>query len=309
VNMRVPRIGLSIPGTAPDARPTTTVDFARRAEAAGAHSVWATERIVDATPDVFVTLGAIAASTSQVLIGTCVVLGVLRPPLLLAKAATSVDVLSGGRLILGLGVGRRVDDFAATEVPLHERGSRMNETVDICKLAWSGAPVKYAGRHHSIDIGPMRQMPVQRPHPPVWFGGGADAVLRRTARIGQGFIASTSSGVDGFRSQLAKIHQYCVEIGRDPAEITPAALAYASVATDRETAREAMRQHLLRSFGPERLNRGLGPLVGTPDDVVRGANAYFEAGADLLIISSVSAEPRHLDLVCDEVLPKLRGGI
>jgi probable F420-dependent oxidoreductase len=307
--MRVPRIGLSIPGTAPDARPTTTVDFARRAEAAGAHSVWATERIVDATPDVFVTLGAIAASTSQVLIGTCVVLGVLRPPLLLAKAATSVDVLSGGRLILGLGVGRRVDDFAATEVPLHERGSRMNETVDICKLAWSGAPVKYAGRHHSIDIGPMRQMPVQRPHPPVWFGGGADAVLRRTARIGQGFIASTSSGVDGFRSQLAKIHQYCVEIGRDPAEITPAALAYASVATDRETAREAMRQHLLRSFGPERLNRGLGPLVGTPDDVVRGANAYFEAGADLLIISSVSAEPRHLDLVCDEVLPKLRGGI
>jgi probable F420-dependent oxidoreductase len=307
--MRVPRIGLSIPGTAPDARPTTTVDFARRAEAAGAHSVWATERIVDATPDVFVTLGAIAASTSQVLIGTCVVLGVLRPPLLLAKAATSVDVLSGGRLILGLGVGRRADDFAATEVPLHERGSRMNETVDICKLAWSGAPVKYAGRHHSIDIGPMRQMPVQRPHPPVWFGGGADAVLRRTARIGQGFIASTSSGVDGFRSQLAKIHQYCVEIGRDPAEITPAALAYASVATDRETAREAMRQHLLRSFGPERLNRGLGPLVGTPDAVVRGANAYFEAGADLLIISSVSAEPRHLDLVCDEVLPKLRGGI
>jgi probable F420-dependent oxidoreductase len=303
----MPLIGLSIPGTAPDRRPTTVVDFARRAEAAGAHSVWATERIVDSTPDVFVTLGAIAATTSRVLIGTSVALGVLRPPILLAKAATSVDVLSAGRLILGLGVGSRAADFAATEVPLRERGSRMDETVEICKLAWSGAPVKFSGRHHTIDIGPMRQLPTQRPHPPVWFGGGADAVLRRTAKVGQGFIASTSSGVAGFCSQWARIRQYCAEAGRDPSEVTPAALAYASVATDQETAREGMRQHLLRSFGPARLDRGLGPLVGTPEDLVRGANEYFAAGVEVLIVSSVSADPRHLDLLCDGVLPRLIG--
>src|SRR5947209_7379664 len=118
----MPHIGLSIPGTAPDRTGRTTIDFARRAEQSGAHSVWVTERILDSTPDVFVTLGAVAASTSRVLIGTSVVLGVLHPPILLAKATTAVDTLSGGRFILGLGVGSRTEDFAAVEVPIKQRG-------------------------------------------------------------------------------------------------------------------------------------------------------------------------------------------
>ena len=304
----MPHIGLSIPGTAPDRTPATTVDFARRAEQAGVHSVWATDRIVDSTPDVFVTLGAIAASTARVLIGSSVILGVLRPPLLVAKAAATLDRMSGGRLILGLGVGSRPEDFVATEIPIRQRGARMDELVEICKLAWSGAPVKYAGRHHTIDIGPMRELPVQQPHPPVWFGGSADAVLRRTARVGQGYIASTSSGPSGFRAAWAAIGKYCAEAERDLSEITPAALAYASVADDREQAREAMRAHLLRSFGPARLERGLGPLVGTPEDLVRGAHEYFEAGVEVLILGSVSAAPGHLDMLCERVLPKMGRG-
>jgi len=301
----MPYIGLSIPGTAPDRTSSTTIDFARRAEQAGVHSVWATDRIVDNTPDVFVTLGAVAATTSRVLIGTTVVLGVLRPPLLVAKAATTLDVLSGGRLILGLGVGSRPEDFAATEVPIQQRGARMDELVDICKLAWSGAPVKYHGKHHTIDIGPMRELPIQQPHPPVWFGGGAEAVLRRTARVGQGYIASTSSGPAGFRTAWASIGRYCADSGRALADITPAALAYASVAADREQAQQAMREHLLRSFGPARLARGLGPMVGTPEDLLRGAREYFDAGVEVLILGSVSADPRHLDMLCERVVPEI----
>jgi probable F420-dependent oxidoreductase len=302
----MPHVGLSIPGTAPDRTARTTIEFAQRAEAAGVHSVWATERILDSTPDVFVTLGVVAASTSRVLIGTSVVLGVLHPPVLLAKSSTTVDVISGGRLILGLGVGSRTEDFAALEIPLRQRGRRMDETIEVCKQAWSGAPISFNGRYYHINCPPMRELPVQRPHPPLWFGGGADAVLRRTARAGQGFIASTSSGVAGFKSQWTRIREYCSELGRDPSEITPAALAYASVAPDAEQAREAMRQHLIRAFGPARLERGLGPLVGTPDDLVRGALDYFAAGVEVLIVSSVSADPRHLDLLCNDVLPKLR---
>jgi alkanesulfonate monooxygenase SsuD/methylene tetrahydromethanopterin reductase-like flavin-dependent oxidoreductase (luciferase family) len=143
----MPHIGLSIPGTAPDRTPTTTVDFARRAEQAGVHSVWATDRIVDSTPDVFVTLGAIAATTSRVLIGSSVILGVLRPPLLVAKAAATIDRLSGGRLILGLGVGSRPEDFAATEVPIRQRGARMDELVEHLHAgcAHSGQPAWNAG--------------------------------------------------------------------------------------------------------------------------------------------------------------------
>jgi alkanesulfonate monooxygenase SsuD/methylene tetrahydromethanopterin reductase-like flavin-dependent oxidoreductase (luciferase family) len=153
----------------------------------------------------------------------------------------------------------------------------------------------------------MRELPVQRPHPPLWFGGGADAVLRRVAHVGTGFIASTSAGPKGFREKWARINRLCDERERNIAEITPAALCYASVASNRADADEMMRQHLLRSFGPARLERGLGPLVGTPNDLVRGAQQYFDAGVEVLIISSVSADPRHLDLLCERVLPELGG--
>jgi alkanesulfonate monooxygenase SsuD/methylene tetrahydromethanopterin reductase-like flavin-dependent oxidoreductase (luciferase family) len=154
----------------------------------------------------------------------------------------------------------------------------------------------------------MRQLPVQQPHPPIWFGGSAEAVLRRTARVGQGYIASTSAGPNGFRSAWAAIGRYCQEAGRDASEIMPAALAYASVAADPERARDAMREHLLRSFGPARLEHGLGPLVGTPDDLIRGAHEYFDAGVEVLILGSVSADPRHLDMLCERVLPEIGRG-
>src|SRR5215207_1855165 len=99
---------------ATDTSSATLAEFARRAEAAGAHSVWVTDRIMDRTPDAFVMLGALAAVTSRVRVGTSVLLGSLRPPMLVAKATASIDWLSGGRLILGLGVGSRAEDFAAT---------------------------------------------------------------------------------------------------------------------------------------------------------------------------------------------------
>src|SRR3954470_5329763 len=105
----MPAIGYMVPSIVPDAGPTATVDFARRAEAIGAHSVWAPDRLVYTSPDIFVTLGALAAATTRVKIGSAVVLGVLRPPLLVAKAAATINDLSGGRLQLGLGVGSRVE--------------------------------------------------------------------------------------------------------------------------------------------------------------------------------------------------------
>jgi probable F420-dependent oxidoreductase len=300
----MPHIAFTIPGTTADASADTPVEFARRAEAVGAHSVWVTERLMDRTPDAFVTLGAIAATTSRVKIGTCVLLGVLRPPLLVAKAVATIDSLSGGRFILGLGVGSRAEDFDAAGVPIKQRGGRMDELLALLEVAWSGQAVKFQGRYHSYDLGPMRSQPVQKPRPPVWFGGGADAVLRRTARVGDGFIASSSSGPDGFRARWQQIQQYAREAGRDPTSITPAALVNFSVSTDGEHARDAMGEHLTRSFNAARAQQ-LGPMSGTPDEVVRGAREYFDAGVELLICQSISADLAHLELFCESVVPRL----
>jgi probable F420-dependent oxidoreductase len=297
----VPHIGITLPGSTADAASPTALAFARRAEAAGVHSVWATDRLMFRTPDPFVTLGAVAAVTSRVRLGTSVLLGVLRPPLLLAKAAASLDDLSGGRLILGLGVGSRAEDFAAAGVPLEERGRRMRELVPLLRTAWSGQPIVSAGQ----QLGRMGLLPPQGGSLPIWFGGGAEAVLRRVARLGDGFIGSTSSGVDGFRARWARIRAYAEAAGRDPAAITPAALIHFSLDADRERARDAMRDYLVRAYGPSRVQRGLGVMVGTADDLVAGANAYFEAGVEVLILTSITARPEHLDRFLEEVLPRL----
>jgi probable F420-dependent oxidoreductase len=250
-------------------------------------------------------LGALASLTSRVWIGTAVLLGSLRPPLLVAKAAASVDWLSGGRLILGLGVGSRPEDFAATETPIKQRGARMDELVQLLRPAWSGEPIVHHGRHHAFQLGAMRQLPTQRPGPPLWFGGRADAVFRRVALVGDGYIASTSSGVSGFSSGWRTIRAYAEEAGRDPSTITPAALIHFSLDSDRSRAEAAMREYLTQSYGPARA-ADLGNMVGTADDLRRGAEEYFAAGVEVLILSSVSADVAHLERFCDQVLPKLR---
>lgn len=295
------RLGLTIPGTSPDADPATPLAFARRAEQAHLHSVWVTDRIVDRTPDPLVTLGAVAAVTSDVHLGTCVLLGALRKPLVLAKAVATLDVLAQGRVILGLGAGSRAEDFAAAEVPMRERGRRTDDLVALARLAWSGQPVEYGAFH----LGPMRLLPPQGAHLPIWFGGSADAVLRRVARVGDGFIGSTSGGVEGFRANWATIRGYAEQAGRDSASITPAALIHFSLDTDRERARAAMRAYLTGSYGPRRVEQGLGVMVGTPEDLIAGAQAYFEAGVELLILTSITARLEHLDGLLSDVVPRL----
>jgi probable F420-dependent oxidoreductase len=301
----VPRVGLTIAAASAEATGDTPLAFARRAEAAGLHSVWATDRILDRTPDPLVVLSAVAAITSRVRLGTAVLLGALRRPLLLAKAAATLDQLSNGRLILGLGAGSRPEDFAAADVPLRERGRRTADLPALLRMAWSGQPIDYQGRAFAYEVGPMGVLPPQGERLPIWFGGRADAVLQRVASVGDGFIGSTSGGVDGFRSNWATIRAYAEQAGRDPSSITPAALIHYSLDTDRERAREAMRTYLVRSYGPRRLEQGLGVMVGTPDDLVDGAQAYFDAGVDVLILTSITARLEHVDGLLEEVVPRL----
>jgi alkanesulfonate monooxygenase SsuD/methylene tetrahydromethanopterin reductase-like flavin-dependent oxidoreductase (luciferase family) len=151
----------------------------------------------------------------------------------------------------------------------------------------------------------MGLCPPQGSRLPIWFGGGADPVLRRVARVGDGFIGGTSGGVAGFRDRWATIRAYAEQGGRDPASITPAALIHFSLDTDRERAREAMRTYLVQSYGPRRLEQGLGVMVGTPDDLVNGANAYFEAGVEVLLLTSITARVEHLDGLLTDVVPRL----
>ncbi len=302
----MPAIGLFVPTAAPDARPDMIVPFGQRAEAAGLASVWLPDRPVFANPDPLVALGAVAAATSRVQLGTCVLLGTLRPPALLAKMVASLDALSGGRVILGLGVGSRADDFAAAGVPFAGRGARASELIEVLRLIWSGAPLRHAGRHYQLDVGPVGPRPAQPGGPPIWLGGSAPAALRRAGRLADGYIASSTSGPEGVRRAWQAVREAAAQAGHAPDTLTLAALVRASVDedADRALARAvANARHYRPNARDDPDPAAL--LLGPPAVCIERAHAYFAAGVDLLIVAPVTADLAHLDRLLGEVLTHL----
>lgn len=299
----MPQIGICIPTATPDVQPTTVLDFARRAEASGADSVWTIDRVVANNAEPLISLAAAPGATSRVRLGTAVLLAPLRKPVWLAKQVATLDQISGGRAILGLGVGNRQDDFAATGSEFERRGARTEETIDLLRVVWSGQPVKHEGQFFHMDVGPIGPRPTQGTVP-IWIGGSAEPVLRRVGRMADGFIGGSGAGPDGFRANWAKIRDHAQAAGRDAASITPGTLVYACVDDDRSRAESFALQYLAAYYGPRRTD--LTPfLLGPADECVRKAQAYFEAGVQTMIIASFTADLRYCDRLCEDVLPRL----
>lgn len=170
-------------------------DFARTAEAVGFDSVQVGDHIQWHAPIIesTVLLATFAAVTTRVRIASDVVILPLRDPVLIAKTVASLDVLSGGRMIFGVGVGGdHPGEYAAMRVPLAERGARANESLEIIRGLWTNERFSYAGRHYAVqDVG-IAPRPLQ-PLLPIWVGGTSDAALRRAARYGDGWICAFAS--------------------------------------------------------------------------------------------------------------------
>ncbi|HEX2056554.1 MAG TPA: LLM class flavin-dependent oxidoreductase, partial [Nitrospiraceae bacterium] len=149
-----------------------TLRECERAEAAGFDSIWLGEhhnnRVLYPAP--LVGLAAIASRTSAILLGTGVLLLPLHHPVTIAEEGAMVDVISGGRLILGVGAGYAPEEFAAFGSPLKERGSRLEESASLLQRLWTETNVSHHGRHYHVDNATVTPRPVQRPRPPIWFG-------------------------------------------------------------------------------------------------------------------------------------------
>lgn len=174
---------------------------AELAEATGVGSIWVSEHLVVADPrqppspmdpedpilDPVSTLAFLAGITSSVRLGTGIIVLPLRNPLILAKSLATVDVLSGGRLIIGIGVGYVEQEFAALGVPFADRGARLEEHLAAMRAIWTQRHPALAGRFVAFDRVQAYPHPLQAPHPPIVMGGSAPAVLRRTVREADGW--------------------------------------------------------------------------------------------------------------------------
>lgn len=171
-------------------------------------------------PDPLVALAAIGAVTHRIRLSTNVLIAGLRPPVLLAKMAATLDVLCGGRLDLGVGAGWLKEELEAHGVPLRRLASRMEDTVRACQALWRGGPASFRSETVTFTDMVCSPRPLQAGGPPVWFGGSAsEATARRVAHLGHGWSVIGGTPLEDIARGVSLIADACNEAGRDPAEI------------------------------------------------------------------------------------------
>jgi probable F420-dependent oxidoreductase len=301
----VANIGLAFVNPAPDITPDFAQRMARKTEEAGLHSFWINDRINYDNLEPLAVVSAAAAVTRRIKIGTSVLLVPLRSPVLLAKTLASIDFISGGRLILGAGLGNRRDDYDAVEIPFERRGARLAESIHLMKRLWREEKVSHSGNFFHVEDLSVGPRPVQ-PSIPIWLGGSADSVLRRTARLADGFMCG-SSGWQNFPALWEKIASNAAGIGRNPEQIEKAALNFMVIDENRERAIAAGEAYLLRYYGRISVDVGKNMVVGSPSACAERLAAMFDKGLQTVILGMIMPDLGQIDLLAGKVLPELYG--
>lgn len=296
--------GLCFLHSAPEVSPHFVSEMARKIEEAGLHSFWANDRIAYDNLEPVTAIMAAAAVTRRIKIGTSILLVALRHPVLMAKTLATVDFLSEGRLILGVGLGNRKNDYDAVGVPFEKRGTRTAEEIQLIKKVWRDKQVTHQGRFYhasNLTIGPG---PIQSPHPPVWIGGSAEAVLRRVARLGDGYLCGTSA-LQRFPELWEKICAYTAETGRDPAKIEKAGLTFIAIDDDKRRAVAACEAYLQRYYGKVSVDVEAQMVVGPGAACAERIATILKQGINTLILGLIIPDLRQIDLLSEKILPGL----
>ena len=295
--------------------PIGPVEFAEKLETWGYDCFWVPEVLTAPFMDPLVVLAAVAQRTRQIRLGTAVLVLPVRSPFHLAKAALSVDVLSNGRLILGIGVGGgNPKDFEVEGVVIQQRGRISTEKLDILRRLLSETNVSYQGRYHRFEEVTVGPVSVQKPHIPVWVGaswydGIADAVLRRTARYGDGFLIHDIS-VKDYQQVQSRINEYADSYDRDPGEIQWACNIWVCLGDSKEQALNTVTTEMERRSGvsPE-LQPEKSYALGPAKDCIETLQGYVDLGITHFVIfpmCSPDQAPDQFEVFAREVIPHFR---
>jgi probable F420-dependent oxidoreductase len=229
------KLGIALPLIDIQGDPATVRDFAQAAEAIGYHHLGAPDHVLgvnvasrpdwgarntskDFFHDPFVMFGFLSACTQKIGFSTQVLILPQRQTALVAKQVASLDVLSGGRFRFGVGVGWNPVEFVGLNENFGNRGKRSEEQVRVMKALWAEPHVNFKGEWHTIDDAGINPLPARRAVP-IWFGGHADATLRRTAKWGDGWIMLAHPKGDQAEAEFAKLRGYVKQAGRDPSAV------------------------------------------------------------------------------------------
>jgi len=255
----------------------------------------------------FVLFGFLAAATRRVGLVTGIVILPQRQTALVAKQAAAVDVLSGGRLRLGVGVGWNPVEFEALGEDFHTRGRRVEEQVQVMRALWTKELVTFTGAYHRIPDAGLNPLPVQRPIP-VWMGGESPVVLRRAARLADGWITlQTFRPGPAAQQTIDGLHAHVREAGRDPAKLTSTNQLAIYVGESRQQTAADMRQWLSTEWDTASWSESTieHAVHGSASECVEQLRAHVRTGVHRIILIPYRYQAEQVERIAKEVLPKL----
>lgn len=276
-----------------------------RAEELGFHGAWTQEQVLGSarTLSPLETLTYAAACTSRIRLGCAVFVTPLHNPLHLAKAISSLDHLSGGRVDVGVAAGGRSRPFAAFGVDAEKPVARFNEGIALMKALWTQPRVSHDGPIWKLDGAAMEPKPVQRPHPPIWFGGNHPDALARAVRLGDGFIGAGSQTTTAFVEQVRLLRAELAARDRDPSSFAIAKRVYVHVDDDPERARQRIASALAYHYGRGGLEAVA--VTGPARACVAGLREVADAGAQTILLNTLVDDAEQMERLAAEVMPAL----
>ena len=286
-------------------------EFADTTVQMGFDSIWIPDTMItrEHALDCFPTLGAFVEHTQDIMLGTCVVVVPHRHPAILAKEVATLDYMSEGRIIFGVGAGPTATRaFEAAGVDSRQRGARTDEALQIMAGLWSDEPFSHKGRFYEFEDMYMEPKPVQRPGPPIWVGGHSEGALRRTGRFGNGFMPAVCSPAVYHRAMI-KIERYAEEFGRDPGSVTRAMHLYFRVADSEAEASALASEDMSNRTGRSMQVLPHQAAIGTVDDCLRAMERFISCGIEHFAFNPVCKRPEYMsqiEIFATEIMPRFK---
>jgi probable F420-dependent oxidoreductase len=295
----------------PDIR--ALVEYGVQMERLGFDSLWVWDHVLLGVEPNFpiiealTLLTAIAARTKTIKLGTGVLVLPLRNPVLLAKQLSSMDLLSGGRLIMGLASGWYRREFDAVGVPFERRGKIMDENLEILTKFWTEPMVKGEYTYHKIPAGVMYPKPAQKPRPPILIGGYVDRVLKRAAISSDGWLTYFYRP-ESFAKSWAKIRDFAKEGGKDPDLLLNAAQLPIRIGKSRAAVESGMMEWLGKEWDYAAWSESTkdSAIIGTVDECIEQLRAHLAVGVQKLIFVPYRYEMEQIEIIAREIVPRLK---
>jgi probable F420-dependent oxidoreductase len=307
--MRRMRFAISIPQfySSGEFDPAAFRAYFARAEELGFDSAWAQEQVLGAAPQ----LGPVemmtyaAACTERLRLGCAVFVSTLHSPVHLAKSLSTLDQLSRGRIEIGAGTGGQQRPFAAFGMDAQRYVARFTEGIALMKKLWTDSLVTFDGEFWQLENAAMEPKPLQRPFPPIWFGGNGPAALRRAVRLGNGFFGAGSTPTARFAAQVQAVREALAESGRPAGDFRVAKRVYIAVDDDAGRARKRINTALERLYGRRSDDIETAAIAGTPAGCARELRKVAEAGAELILFTPMFEQAEHAERLAAEIIPQL----